>query len=151
MLLIRHAHAGSRQDWTGDERLRPLTPKGLRQALGLVAVLRPFEPERVIASPFLRCVQTVQMLAYEHGLKVETADELLEGSGLVAQTFVRSFIGQTVALCTHGDVILDVLVSLADEERVELGPAPRQAKGSTWVLEDAAGVFLRASYVPPAT
>jgi hypothetical protein len=56
-----------------------------------------------------------------------------------------------VALCTHGDVVPDVLVSLADEDRLDLGAAPRQAKGSTWVLEARHGRFVRATYLAPAT
>jgi hypothetical protein len=62
---------------------------------------------------------------------------------------VRSLHDSHVALCTHGDVIPEILVALADEDRLDLGSAPRQAKGSTWVLGSRNGRFVKATYLPP--
>ena len=62
---------------------------------------------------------------------------------------VRSLAGTDVAVCTHGDVIAEILVTLADEDRVDLGPNPRQAKGSMWVLEGRDGAFSSAKLLPP--
>jgi len=149
LLLIRHASAGSRKDWSGDDRLRPLTAKGRRQARFLVQQVEQWAPSRILSSPYLRCVQTVKPLADELGLKVEEVDELGEGAGFDAVTLVRSLHDSHVALCTHGDVIPEILVALADEDRLDLGPAPRQAKGSTWVLRSTKGRFVDATYVPP--
>ncbi|HEX3426155.1 MAG TPA: phosphoglycerate mutase family protein [Acidimicrobiales bacterium] len=149
LLLIRHGHAGSRKEWTGDDRLRPLSAKGRRQARALVHQLEPWPPSRVLSSPYRRCVDTVKPLAHDLGLKVEEVDELAEGAGWDAVELVRGLHDSHVALCTHGDVIPEILVALADEDRLDLGPAPRQAKGSTWVLRSARGRFLDATYVPP--
>lgn len=106
-------------------------------------------PSRVLSSPYRRCVDTVRPLADELGLKVEEVDELAEGAGLAALELVRSLHDSHVALCTHGDVIPEILVAVADEDRLDLGPAPRQAKGSTWVLRSLRGRFLDATYIPP--
>jgi len=149
LLLIRHANAGSRKDWSGDDRLRPLSPKGRRQARVLVTQLDPWAPSRILSSPYRRCVETVKPLAAELGLKVEEVDELAEGAGPEAVELVRSLHDSHVALCTHGDVIPEILVALADEDRLDLGPAPRQAKGSTWVLRSTKGRFVQARYLPP--
>jgi hypothetical protein len=62
---------------------------------------------------------------------------------------IRAMSSRRIAMCTHGDVIPDVLVALADEDRLDLGAAPRQAKGSAWVLEDSRGRFVKATYLPP--
>ena len=78
VLLIRHGHAGNRKDWRGEDRLRPLTPKGYRQALALVKRVQPWPPARILSSPYVRCVQTVQPLGDELGLKVEEVEELAE-------------------------------------------------------------------------
>ena len=44
--------------------LRPLSAHGLRQAEGLIAVFGNFAPpSRVLSSPYLRCMQTVDPLA----------------------------------------------------------------------------------------
>jgi broad specificity phosphatase PhoE len=150
VLLIRHAHAGSRKEWDGDDRVRPLSKSGKSQALALARRLRLLAPVRILSSPYVRCIQTVQPLADELGRKVEESDELAEGRGADALAMVRSMSGRRVALCTHGDVILEVLVTLADEDRLDLGRLPRQAKGSAWVLEAKRGRFVKATYVPPA-
>jgi 8-oxo-(d)GTP phosphatase len=149
VLLIRHAHAGARKDWDGDDRLRPLSGKGGRQAAALADLAEAYAPQRVLSSPYIRCLQTVEPLAGRLSLPVESMDELAEGSGAGALALVRAFADEKVALCTHGDVIPEVLVALADEDRVDLGHRPRQAKGSVWVLEAHAGRFVRASYLPP--
>lgn len=150
VLLIRHAQAGSRKDWKGDDRQRPLSGKGRKQAEGLVRELEGWAVQRVLSSPYARCVLTVQPLARELGVKVEVVDELAEGHGADALALVRALANDKAALCTHGDVIPEVLVPLADEDRVDLGPRPRQAKGSVWVLEADGERFARASYLPPA-
>lgn len=149
LLVIRHGQAGTRKEWPGDDRERPLSPKGRRQARALVEQLSPYTPERVLSSPYRRCVKTVEPLAKALGLPVEEVDELGEGAGGDAVALVRSLAGANVALCTHGDVIPEILVALADEDRLDLGPAPRQAKGSTWVLQNKAGKFVKATYLPP--
>jgi 8-oxo-dGTP diphosphatase len=149
LLLVRHAHAGSRKDWHGEDRKRPLSAKGQAQATGLIEMLQPWSPQRVLSSPFRRCVQTVEPLASHSGLEVEPVEGLAEGAGPDAVALVRSLGDDKVALCTHGDVIPEVLVALADEDRMDLGPRPRQAKGSVWVLESVAGHFVRATYLPP--
>lgn len=149
VLLIRHAHAGSRKDWKGDDRLRPLSGKGRTQASGLIHTLGGWAVQRVLSSPYARCVQSVAPLAKELGIKVELVDELGESCGPDALSLVRSLAADKVALCTHGDVITDVLVALADEDRLGLGPRPRQAKGSTWILEAHGPVFTKATYLAP--
>ncbi len=63
---------------------------------------------------------------------------------------VRRVANEKIALCTHGDVIPEILVSLADEDHLDLGPRPRQAKGSVWVLENEGDRFVKAVYLPPA-
>lgn len=149
MLLIRHAHAGSRKDWDGADRDRPLSPKGRQQADALVGLLEVFAPQRVLSSPYVRCVETVTPLARNLNLPVEAAPALAEGGGSEALSLVRSLADDKVAMCTHGDVIPEVLVALADEDRLDLGLRPRQAKGSVWVLEAHGGKFVRATYLAP--
>jgi 8-oxo-dGTP diphosphatase len=107
-------------------------------------------PARVLSSPYLRCLQTVAPLAAYHQVVVERADKVAEGQSAKAVHLVRDLAGDgTVVLCTHGDVIVEVLVALADEDRLDLGPNPRQAKGSVWALEARKGRFTTAHYFPP--
>jgi broad specificity phosphatase PhoE len=98
----------------------------------------------------MRCVETMEPLGAAMAIKVEEADDLAEGQSLAAVTLVRSLAGDNVAVCTHGDVIAEILVTLADEDRVDLGPNPRQAKGSVWLLDGCDGSFTSARYFPPS-
>lgn len=149
-MLVRHAHALARKEWAGADRLRPLSEQGRREAYGLVLLAWSFPPvSRVISSPYARCVETVAPLAKQRGIVVELSDDLLEGQSAAAVKLVRALAGTDVAVCTHGDVIAEILVALADEDRVDLGPNPRQAKGSVWALEGAGGTFSSAAYYPP--
>jgi 8-oxo-(d)GTP phosphatase len=116
LLLVRHASAGERGEWTGDDRLRPLDERGRLQAERLAEVLAGHRIERVCSSPYLRCVQTVAPL----GVPVEPRDELAEGAGLDALAAVASE-GPGV-LCLHGDVLEELL-----------GSGPR--KGSVTLVE----------------
>jgi 8-oxo-dGTP diphosphatase len=150
ILLIRHADAGDRRDWTGDDRLRPISARGRRQAQGLCKALRVRSPQRVWSSPYTRCLQTVKPLAAWLRVETEVTEDLSEGAGARAVALLRTIADDKVALCTHGDVLADILVALADEDHLDLGPRPRQAKGSAWLLEADRGTFVHASYLAPS-
>jgi len=123
MLLIRHARAGQRDDWSGDDRRRPLDERGRKQAADLVAALSKYRLARILSSPYDRCVQTVEPLAHALGLEVEIRDELGEEWQLdEGVELVRSLLDQDVALCGHGG-LSDALAGVS------------QKKGETLVLD----------------
>lgn len=150
VLLIRHAHAGSRSEWMGHDAERGLSDRGRKQAKRLVAKLRGYDIERILSSPYVRCMETVAPLAAARDLKVEAVDALAEGAGDKAVRLLRSLATADVALCTHGDVIPEILLALREDDGLDLGAHPRQAKGSVWVLETSKGRFRKALYIPPA-
>jgi len=82
LVLVRHAKAGRRDDWDGEDRLRPLSKAGRRQAQDLVGLLRLFGPDRIASAPPTRCRDTVAPLADALGLPV--GDEPLLGEGCYA-------------------------------------------------------------------
>ena len=149
VLLVRHAVAADRHEWTGDDEQRPLRKRGRRQAEALVTVLADFEVERVLTSPFTRCVETVLPLAAARGREVEQTPALAEGASHDAVALVRSLAGQHAALCSHGDVIPRILEHLAVHDGVDLGHDPRWAKASVWVLEDDGERVAKAFYIEP--
>ena len=103
LLVIRHARAGERSEWQGDDRKRPLDEKGRRQAAALVEELAPFSVTRILSSPYDRCVQTVEPLAAARGLEIELRDELgEERQSSEGVALVRSLAGEDVAACVHG-------------------------------------------------
>jgi broad specificity phosphatase PhoE len=148
--LVRHAKAGDRSLWTGEDWLRPLSRAGLSQARELLSVLEDARFDRVLSSPYVRCMETVVPLAGTRRLAIEVEESLAEGGDVDAVlTIVRKHIGAGAVLCSHGDVIPAVLSNLA-ARGIDLGPDPRCPKGSTWVLEaDGGGDVSSVRYLPP--
>jgi len=140
LLVVRHASAGERARWKGDDRLRPLDSRGRSQARGLVSLLEPFHPERLVSSPYVRCVQSLEPLAAARDIPIEPRDELAEGMGRDAFAALVAELGCPAALCVHGDLLEELLG----------GDRPRK-KGSVWVFE-ADGAELRPEryLAPPA-
>ena len=148
MYLVRHAKAGSRSDWSGPDDLRPLTKTGRRQADALRDLLADRGVARVISSPYVRCRQTVEPLGQRLRLPVDLADELAEGTPLPeARRLIEKFTSEPTVLCTHGDVIGELLESLA--RRGLIGRDTRLEKGSTWVLDFQGDEVTGATYLAP--
>ena len=81
LYLIRHAKAGDRSTWDGDDRVRPLTSSGRLQAERLAGRFVGVAVERVLSSPFTRCRQTVAPIAAARNLQVEPTPSLSEEIG----------------------------------------------------------------------
>jgi len=135
VFLIRHAHAGDRSEWNGDDRGRPLSAKGNRTAEGLARALGDRPVMRVMSSPAVRCIETVEPLADKVGMPVETSDLLAEGSDPVEVIrLIRAHKGGDLAICSHGDVIPEVIEILA-AEGMDIDGEVGNRKGSFWALE----------------
>jgi 8-oxo-(d)GTP phosphatase len=136
LLVVRHASAGRADEWVGDDARRPLDERGRRQADELVPQLQPFELERILSSPFDRCLQTVEPLAAARGLEVEVARGLAEGSGPErARSLLLELRGTAAAICGHGPE----LFPLFGETK----------KGATVVVEAANGALGELGRLPP--
>jgi 8-oxo-dGTP diphosphatase len=149
--LVRHADAKSRSNWHAQDRLRPLTKKGERQAAGLVDQLRDADVRRVLSSPAVRCIETVKPLATKHSVEVEAVAALMEAQptkpALRALLDAADSTGDVV-LCTHGDLIPELLRALG-KQGIRLLDDLRFAKGSTWVLSADGHTLTEARYLPP--
>ena len=146
--VVRHAKAGDRDTWEGSDRLRPLSKPGWLQAEGLAERFKGVAMQAILSSPYLRCIQTVEPLARQQGLRVEQEKGLAEGAGGASlRRLAQRFQGKNATFCTHGDVIDELLVGLAAD-----GLVPRSRvgaeKGSTWVLEETDGRITGAQHIP---
>ena len=146
--LVRHARAGRRSAWKGDDTLRPLSKVGRRQANELVGLLTDDRIREIVSSPYVRCRQSVEPLAKRLDLSVDVADELAEGASLDgALRLVEKVSHHDAVLCTHGDVVL-LLLTHAKAHGVKTGKL-RMEKGSVWALDTRAGTITKAGYLPP--
>ena len=145
--VVRHAKAGSRLDWRGDDDHRPISVKGERQAARLLEHIGVTSVRRVVTSPSLRCVQTVRPMADALSVPLEEHGALREESDpAAALAFAAALAGPSV-LCTHGNIVQDLVLAAA-----LVGPLTGSygwKKGSTWILERDAGRPVGARYLPP--
>jgi 8-oxo-dGTP diphosphatase len=155
VLLVRHAKAGNRSDWPGDDRLRPLSDAGRRQAKALREWLPLFGPGRVYSAPRVRCVETVQGLAEDAGAKLVKDERFAEegywadpDAGLAA---LRKIAGEhpPAVVCSQGKVIPDLVKRLARDAGLDVGDEIPSRKGSSWLLSMHGGRLLAADYYPP--
>jgi 8-oxo-dGTP diphosphatase len=152
-LLVRHAHAGKKELWSGPDDERPLSPTGRRQRGALNRLLPLFRPDRVHAVPKERCVATVAPLAGRLGLAVVPEPELSEQrhreDPRAAAARVRELVaaGGVPVLCGQGGVIPDLLADLAEGTGVPVDSRCR--KGSLWLLSFADGKLVSAHYTAP--
>jgi broad specificity phosphatase PhoE len=153
LYVVRHAHAGSRSSWAGPESTRPLSKKGRRQAARIADELAEAGIARLVSSPAIRCVQTLEPLGERLGLKVDADGRLLEGAtgsealGLAGELCTAA--GQAVAVCSHGDVIPELLRELRHHGGARIDDPFLWPKASTWIVTWDEGRWASARYSPP--
>ncbi|MEU6275052.1 histidine phosphatase family protein [Streptomyces populi] len=139
--LVPHCSSSPREEWSGDDDLRPLSEEGMRQADVLGEVMEQ-GLDAVYSSPALRCAQSVAPLAASRGVQVVTDDRLREARGFARpEAWIQGVFepigpslggawaagralgalveiagrhqGGHVVACSHGDTIPAVLAYLA--------------------------------------
>ncbi|MGH3865313.1 MAG: NUDIX hydrolase [Pseudonocardiaceae bacterium] len=161
VLLVRHAEAGGRETWHGDDDLRPLTAEGHRQTEVLRALLPLFGVRRVYCAPPLRCRQSVDDFAADLGVPIITEPRLSEDGYLADPAAGRERLieiaaepGGPAVVCSQGGVIPDLVRNLTDSAGLTPREVPSQ-KGSYWGLffgngSPALPVLLSADYYDDA-
>ena len=158
LILVRHASAGYRDGWVGQDTLRPLDAEGAMDALLLADLLACFAPRaRVFSSPALRCTESVRPYAEGFGGSVE-AEAVLAVPGRDTDSFAdltdradtlrhlfRNLVaaGQPVVACLPRENLPLALAAACSA----LGATPPaeadlMPKGGFWVLHVAAGELV---------
>jgi phosphohistidine phosphatase SixA len=149
--LVRHGSAGVRDDSDPADEDRPLDPTGHLQAEKLSDWLRHEPVTRIISSPYLRCRQSVQALAKQLGIEVESDDRLAEGTPVERSWDLLTEVADvTVVLCSHGDVIPD-LIRRAQGRGMHVPGKSGCAKGSVWTLQHWDGERFATGVYTPVT
>jgi len=91
--MLRHGKSDWQADYGGEDRLRPLAPRGRRAAetVGRFLTATGQVPDHTVASPALRAQQTLDLarLAGEWSAEVETWDALYGGPDEVLDALGR--------------------------------------------------------------
>jgi phosphohistidine phosphatase len=123
LYLLRHAHAGNPDAWTGDDAERPLSDKGRAQAERLARFLAAIDLklDAVVTSPKVRARQTAEPIATAVGVHYVT-DPRLAGSvdEDVIEQIVADAGGERVMLVGHDPDFSDVAASMTGAEYLSL-------------------------------
>ncbi|MGI8998214.1 MAG: NUDIX hydrolase [Candidatus Limnocylindria bacterium] len=154
MLLVRHASAGSRSKWSGEDRDRPLDDCGQAQADELVRLLARFDVGTIVSADNARCIDTVAPFAEALGVPVQEEPILSEicypGREEEAAALMRSTDPDRDAVaCSQGDVIPDLIGRILKADDLDRPESMVAAKGSVWALTFSADRLLNVEYFPP--
>jgi 8-oxo-dGTP pyrophosphatase MutT (NUDIX family) len=148
LLLVRGAEMTKRDEWDPAAGSRPLAPAGEQAAESLASLGAMFDIERIVSAPSSRCAATVAELARRESLEVERSEYLSGGSLAATLDLVARARGTGTVLCTHEDVMADVLTHLIQRDRTVLTKRFRVRKGSAWVLTGNRTRYHSAYYLP---
>lgn len=147
LIVLRHAKATPRSDWSKGEKTRPLLPRGIDQAERLVSQLAAYGPKKLITSPWKRCKDTVAPYAKFSNRTLLERSQLSEYSAeqnpkkakrLIEDIFEGSY---STLICTHRPALPKVLEAIALNARVDLQPVIAEAS----TLEPGAFMVIRLS------
>jgi 8-oxo-dGTP pyrophosphatase MutT (NUDIX family) len=155
VLIVRHAKAGSKQRYKGDDKQRPLDKYGRAQAESLVGTLLAFGARSLYAADRLRCVNTLEPLAEELGVGISVEPGLTEEAYWDNRKRARQRVleiaaaGGTPVICTQGKVIPDLISWWSQRDGVRPDKS-RNFKGSTWILSLHRGKLIQADHLDSA-
>lgn len=150
--IVRHATAGSKSRYSGDDRKRPLDKHGRAQAEALVSQLLAFGAGELFAADRVRCHQTLDPLAEELGVPVHTESALTAEAYADNRKTARQRVLEIAAtashpvICTQGEVIPDLIAWWCERDGVRPDKS-RNRKGSTWVLTLVGGRLACADHI----
>jgi 8-oxo-dGTP diphosphatase len=148
LYIVRHAKAGSRSTWTEDDAVRPLTVAGVAQAEAIAESLASLAVGPCLSSPYLRCLQTLAPLADRLGLSVLPDDRLAEGAPFEPALALLEDVSDGAVLCSHGDLIPDLLDALVRRGMSADGLPTGVKKAAIVVVHRESGRFVRAEHRP---
>jgi phosphohistidine phosphatase SixA/ADP-ribose pyrophosphatase YjhB (NUDIX family) len=131
VVLVRHAHAGRRDGWSGPDDERPLDENGRRDARNAAPLLALFAPERVLSAPAVRCRDTVAPTAERLGLRLEVDGRFAEAGDTEEALHAMQELAQATqaaVVCSQGGLIRPLIASIRP------GGEPPTPKGTAWVL-----------------
>lgn len=162
LIVVRHASAGHKADWPGDDRARPLDPQGEHDARSLASLLRCFGVGRVISAPAERCQATVRPYAAAIGAEVavepafdvpstDAGGTVRSGATADAEKVVAALAAsdEPVVLCAHRENLPVLLAAVCAELGAERPTWAPLRKGEFRVLHRAAGRLIAAEHYHP--
>jgi 8-oxo-dGTP diphosphatase len=149
LYLVRHAKAGERRVWEGDDIDRPLSKTGWKQAESLGKRLARVPPGLLFSSPYVRCIQTLEPLAKRIHSSIAIDRRLCEEEPFEPVLELLAELPPDSVMCSHGDIIPATIAALQRGGTAIRNPADWR-KASVWVLKrNKHGAIVHATVWPP--
>jgi len=149
LYLVRHAKAGERRLWEGDDRDRPLSSKGWKQAEAVAKRLAGLDISTLHSSPYVRCIQTLEPLAMRLERSIATEMRLCEDEPFEPVLDLLAELPPGAVMSSHGDIIPATLAAL-ERRGTSIRTQPDWRKASVWVLKrNKNGEIVDATCWPP--
>ncbi len=158
VILLRHASAGTKDSWPGEDLDRPLDAAGAAVAERLAGLLSCFGSCRVISSPAERCLATVRPYARRAGTQIAVEAALTVAGSPPDPAAVRQVAAAIVAerqptvLCAHRENLSPALAAICGYLGADLPgrpDGPELRKGGFWVLHTAGRILASAELYGP--
>ncbi len=131
--FVRHAKAGERRVWTGDDVERPLSKRGWRQSEAIAERLAKHGATALYSSAYVRCMQTLEPLAERIDAKVQAEPRLFEYEPFEPVLDLLGEVENGAVLCSHGDIIPATIQAL-QRRGMQIDTPADWGKSSIWVL-----------------
>lgn len=140
-VIVRHTSAGAKLD--ADDELRPLDARGRKEAKRLGELLACFGPARVFSSTTTRCLETMLPYAGRVGVEVVTDRTFTVGTAPAAPARFAELLAdaEPTFVCTHGELVPDLLARACEELGAVPPDDPELPKGGFWILQAANGTL----------
>ena len=152
LFVVRHVNAGHRKKWKHAPDIdRPISRIGRRQADALAERLVGEDVSKLVSSPYVRCIQSLEPLGGRVGLPVDVNERLAEGASFEDSLAVVRELPDRAVICSHGDVVPDLNPARLARRGMELKAEPDWRKATLWVLDgpdEPATTMVSRSSVP---
>ena len=122
LIILRHAKAMDRKDWSRKDTARPINSRGRRQSAMLVPMLHAYGVTKLVSSTSTRCLATLLPYADERKIPIEKHSLLSEeegkdnpkGVGNLARKIRKATLhsGAPTVVCVHRPVLPHILDAL---------------------------------------
>jgi len=144
LILLRHAKALDRKEWSGDDEDRPLTEDGRRQVQKLIKTMHVYGLTSIHTSDAIRCLDTAKPIADALGVELVVNSKLSEyeyhRDGKSAAKYIKGLFEQDerVLVCGHNPILTKIIKKMARrldmyQEDFSLG------KGDAFILHRSKG------------
>jgi len=153
LVLLRHAQALDRHDWSGEDGDRPLNTIGERQAKRLLSNFQPFGIEEIHSSSAVRCYETITPMARALSVDFFFTDSLSEDVFLLNRERPIKYIHRLlvndypVLVCSHNPILPQAISSFVDKFGIEVSDTKLEPSDA-WVAHHIDREVIAVDFLP---